>query len=138
MSLRSMEEVLDEVEQEKVNKELEKDTYTPLFDYLVQFPSGLIKAAVYGKIWRYSQMKQGKCTISVLRLAGELGLHRNTISKTLDWLCNNGLVVDVSKGNRGRTDERHFAYNEEYHTELTRAYHEYAGNWKAPEITVVE
>ncbi len=67
--------------------------WTPLPDGLVK-QYGLTVAAVAGKIWRYSQMREKVCRASLSRLASELNLDRSTIRRAIQVLVLNGFVVD--------------------------------------------
>jgi biotin operon repressor len=75
----------------KINAKMEG--FTPLFDTIAK-EHGIITAAVYGKMWRYAQMKDGACKASQERLAGELGLTRQTINKHIETLIASGYIVD--------------------------------------------
>lgn len=65
--------------------------FTPLIDSLVdQF--GVTTAAVFGKVWRYTQMKDGKCTASQDRLASELNIGERSLRDHLGKLVDAGYL----------------------------------------------
>lgn len=65
--------------------------FTPLIDSLVdQF--GITTAAVFGKVWRYTQMKDGKCTASQDRLAKELNIGERSLRDHLGKLVAAGYL----------------------------------------------
>lgn len=128
MGLTNSQEIMDEIEKDNAEKErfdsYGKDTFTPIFDFLVLVPNGRTRAAVYGKIWRYSQMKHKKSEVSVVRLSNELGISRNTCTEAIEWLIGVGLIVDVSRSDRSNTDVHQFIVNEDLHKELTMCFNE--------------
>ena len=67
--------------------------FTPLFDDVVS-DVGLSDAAVFGKIWRYCQMKDNVCTASQERMAEELGISRRTIMRSIAKLIEHGYIED--------------------------------------------
>lgn len=67
--------------------------FTPLFDDVVS-DVGLSDAAVFGKIWRYCQMKDHVCTASQERMAEELGISRRTIMRSIAKLIEHGYIED--------------------------------------------
>jgi hypothetical protein len=85
MALKTMQEM-----------ELEKDSYNPQFDFLLQYRNGQTLSSVYGRIWRYCQMKRGQCEVSIQRIADEINVSYNTAQAAIKWLCNNGLVIDLT------------------------------------------
>jgi hypothetical protein len=71
------------------------DGFTPVIDSIVKDTS-LITANVFGRIWRYCQMKDGVCKAS-LRVIGEgLGLDATTILTHAKILCNKGYLIDLT------------------------------------------
>jgi DnaD/phage-associated family protein len=69
------------------------DGFTPLIDGLVA-EHGIVRAAVFGKVWRYCQMEDGVCRASQERMADELGLTRATVNKHIEALCADGYLID--------------------------------------------
>ena len=67
--------------------------FTLLFDDVVS-DVGLSDAAVFGKIWRYCQMKDHVCTASQERMAEELGISRRTIMRSIAKLIEHGYIED--------------------------------------------
>lgn len=75
--------------------------FTPLIDALVD-DVGLIQAAVYGKVWRYCQMKDGVCSASQETIAKELKVSRATVLRHLKELCKKGYLRDTTPNVRNR------------------------------------
>ena len=75
--------------------------FTPLIDSLAEL-YGIIRAAVYGKVWRYCQMKDGVCRASLETLADGMGVDRSTISRHLAALCEDGYIKDLTPDLRNR------------------------------------
>jgi DnaD/phage-associated family protein len=72
--------------------------FTPVIDAIVE-DLGFISAGVFGVIWRYCQMSDGKCTASQSRLAEKLGVNVRTIQRCAEKLVTAGyLRVIVKKG----------------------------------------
>lgn len=69
------------------------DRFTPLPDSLVE-KFGLVTAAVYGRIWRYSQARRGVCDASQQKIADELGLDRVTVNQHIKKLVETGYLDD--------------------------------------------
>lgn len=78
--------------------------FTPCPDVLVK-PYGHTTALIWGKIWRYSQMYDGICRASVLRLANEMNLSANTIAKHIKMLEDNGYIIDMTPNVRNKPHE---------------------------------
>jgi hypothetical protein len=76
--------------------------WIPLIDHLVQ-KYDLITAAVFGRVWRYSQMWNGVCRASLPTIAGDLNLSRYTVRKAIIRLCEDGYLIDLTpQNNSGR------------------------------------
>ncbi len=75
--------------------------FTPCPDTLVEQYSHTT-ALVWGKVWRYSQMADGVCRASILRLADDLSLVPNTISKHLSLLEEGKYIVDKTPNLRNK------------------------------------
>jgi len=71
------------------------DGFTPIIDSIVS-ELGLMSAAVFGKVWRYSQMPDGVCTASQERMAGELGITRISVNQHLKILVASGYLKDLT------------------------------------------
>ena len=80
--------------QEK-NKIPKGTSFTPVFDHLVG-EIGLIKTAIIGVIWRYSQMSDKVCRASQNSIATRLNLTRQTLNKHLLELINLAYVQDLT------------------------------------------
>jgi len=74
----------------------EVDGFTPLLDCLVQ-EFGVTTAAVFGRVWRYCQMKDEVCYASTQTLGKELELSPHTISSHLDKLVNAGYLEEIQR-----------------------------------------
>lgn len=74
----------------------EVDGFTPLLDCLVQ-EFGVTTAAVFGRVWRYCQMKDEVCYAATATLGEELGLSPHTISNHLDKLVNSGYLEEIQR-----------------------------------------
>lgn len=68
--------------------------WTPLIDALVS-EHGLVTAAVFGRMWRYSQLKDGVCRASHETIARELGLERKTVIRHVQVLVEHGYLRDL-------------------------------------------
>ena len=77
------------------------DGFTPLFDVLVQ-RYGLPTAAVYGRVWRFSQMRDGLCYASVERIAHDIGVSKKTVRRRLATLCEDGFLLDSTPDLRNK------------------------------------
>ena len=72
--------------------------FTPAIDTIVD-ELGFMCAGVFGVIWRYCQMSDGKCTASQSRLAEKLGVNVRTIQRCAEKLVTaDYLRVIVKKG----------------------------------------
>ena len=75
--------------------------FTPLIDKLV-WGHGLMTAAVFGKIWRYCQMKNGVCQASIETMASELDIDRATFMRHIKILEKFGYILDHTPKLRNR------------------------------------
>jgi DnaD/phage-associated family protein len=75
--------------------------FTPCPDVLVEKYSHTT-ALVWGKVWRYCQMKDEVCSASILRLAKELNLSPNTIATHMTTLEKGGYVKDTTPDVRNK------------------------------------
>jgi len=69
--------------------------FTPLMDVIAE-ADGIVCAAVFGKVWRYCQMKDEVCKASTDTIASGLGIDRSTVSRHLATLCEKGYIKDLS------------------------------------------
>jgi len=73
--------------------------FTPIFDSLIE-RYDLMTAAVYGRVWRFCQMKEGVCFATVARIAEEAGVNYRTALRRLKLLCKDGYLEDLTPGLR--------------------------------------
>ena len=74
--------------------------FTPVIDTIVD-ELGFICANVFGVIWRYCQMSDGKCTASQSKLAEKLGVSVHTVQRHAERLINSGYLRAVVKDGIG-------------------------------------
>ena len=67
-------------------------TFTPVFDFVVA-DLGPVSAFVYGRIWRFCQMKHKCCYASYATIAESLKLSRRTIIKHVKLLVDHGYLL---------------------------------------------
>jgi DnaD/phage-associated family protein len=77
------------------------DGFTPVIDALVQ-DVGLMSAIVFGRVWRYCQMKEQLCTASMEKIGEGIGIDRLTVLRHLRELCERGYLEDRTPGIRNR------------------------------------
>lgn len=73
--------------------------WSPLIDHMV-VNYGVTAAAVFGRMWRYCQMKDGVCRASVDTIASDLGLARSTTALAIKKLCSEGFLRDLTPDRR--------------------------------------
>jgi DnaD/phage-associated family protein len=78
--------------------------FTPCPDVLVEKYSHTT-ALVWGKIWRYCQMKDELCRAAIKRLADDLGLTDDTIAKHIKLLEKGGYIKDLTPDVRHKPHE---------------------------------
>lgn len=78
--------------------------FTPCPDVLVKAYSHTT-ALVWGKVWRYSQMSDGICRASILRIAEEMNIAPNTVAKHLEILEVDQYVKDLTPDVRNKPHE---------------------------------
>ena len=76
------------------------DGFTPVIDGLVE-KYGFMTALVFGVIWRYCQLKDGKCTASQETLANKIGVKRQTFFRHAKLLVENGYLESNTKRGLG-------------------------------------
>ena len=77
------------------------DGWTPLIDS-VTLELGVVCSAVFGRVWRYCQAKDGVCYASINTIADELKLGYNTVLAHLQELVNSGYLEDTTPEIRNR------------------------------------
>lgn len=77
----------------------EVDGFTPLIDDLVK-EFGPMRAAVFGRVWRYCQMEDRVCNAAIEKIADGLGISRMTVIRHMESLCADGYLEDLTPGMR--------------------------------------
>jgi hypothetical protein len=75
--------------------------FTPLMDALID-EFDITTAAVWGRVWRYTQGEKGICYASLETLAEELGLNKRTIIRKLSILTATGYLNDDTPNLKNR------------------------------------
>jgi DnaD/phage-associated family protein len=75
--------------------------FTPVIDSVVKDTS-LITAVVFGKMWRYCQMENGVCQATIDKIAGGIGLSRQTIIDHIKILEDKKYILDTTPELRNR------------------------------------
>ena len=70
--------------------------FTPAIDTIVD-ELGFMCAGVFGVIWRYCQMSDGKCTASQSKIAEKIGLSARTVQRCAEKLISAGYLSSVVK-----------------------------------------
>ena len=70
----------------------EIEGWTPLIDDMCK-QHGLVRAAVFGRVWRFCQGADNVCNASLNRIAQDLGLDRSTVLRHIESLVENGYLV---------------------------------------------
>jgi len=94
--------------------------FTPIPD-VIAHRYGLNCAAVWGLIWRYSQMESGWCTASVETMAERIGIDRKTVQKYLQQLLrpDDGDAYIEARPRPGFTTHYRPTYRLTFHTALS-------------------
>jgi len=71
--------------------------WTPVIDAIV-LAHGATAALVFGRVWRYCQMRDGLCSASLGTIAGDLGMSRDTIRLAVKLLVEKGFLRDLDPG----------------------------------------
>ena len=71
--------------------------WTPVIDDVAK-DVGVTAAVIFGKVWRYCQMSDGKCWASQERIADELGLSRHCVLDNIKLLIERGYLTDTTPG----------------------------------------
>jgi len=77
------------------------DGFTPVIDCLVK-EYGLVTAVVFGRIWRYCQMKDGVCQASVETISNGIGVDRATVIRHRMKLVESGYLKDLTPNLKNR------------------------------------
>lgn len=77
------------------------DGFTPVIDQLAR-EYGLMRAAVFGRMWRYCQMQDGVCRASLETISTDLGIDRATVLRHAQELVNDGYLEDTTPEIRNR------------------------------------
>ncbi len=75
--------------------------FTPVIDVLAE-ELGLMPALVYGRVWRFCQMKDKVCTASLETLAKPLGVSKKTVERHIKKLCQMGYLEDRTPDRKHR------------------------------------
>jgi hypothetical protein len=75
--------------------------FTPAPDFLIK-KYGFVTALVWGRIWRYCQMRDGICRAKIETIAAELGMSDRTIFRHVDPLVADGYLKDVTPDLKNR------------------------------------
>lgn len=84
--------------------DIETTGFSPAPDEIVKL-YGPACAVVFGKIWRYCQMREGKCRASIETICTELGMSRNTVHGHIQTLLENEYIRDLTPENNGLPHE---------------------------------
>jgi DnaD/phage-associated family protein len=71
------------------------DGFTPVIDTVVEKTS-LMTAVVFGRIWRFCQMKDGVCNASLEKIAQDIGIDKATAMRHAKLLVEAGYLEDLS------------------------------------------
>jgi DNA-binding Lrp family transcriptional regulator len=84
-------------DQEDVIKELPSvvSGFTPAPDVLIT-KYGFVTALVWGKMWRYCQMRDGVCRSKLETIANQLGMSERTIIRHIEPLVDGGYMLDMT------------------------------------------
>lgn len=76
-------------------------SHTPCADFLTK-KYDLKTSAVFGRIWRYAEGKNGVCNAEISTIADSLNLTYKTVLGKIKILCKDGLIIDHSPKLRNR------------------------------------
>lgn len=114
--------------------------FNPQFDFLLQYPNGNKLSSVFGKIYRYCQMGQGKCFATNERMADEINMRPATFRDMAKWLVGNGLLIQENKA-EGKGQVPVYSINEFEMNLQARAFTETVkqeNGWQKPSFQWVE
>ena len=75
------------------------DGFTPIIDDLAK-EYGLMRAAVFGRMWRFCQMSDNVCRASLETIADGLGIDKATVMRHAQELVNDGYLKDLTPEKR--------------------------------------
>ena len=75
--------------------------FTPIIDQLAE-QYGLMRAAIFGRIWRFCQMEDGVCRASLDTIASSLGIDKATVMRHASELVKDGYLKDLTPDLRNR------------------------------------
>ena len=70
-------------------------SWTPVVDSLLR-NTDLKAAIVFGRIWRYCQMKDGECYASIQKIADGVGMSYKTVQRRVKILVTKGYLQDIT------------------------------------------
>jgi len=70
--------------------------FTPVIDRVVKDTGSHMTALVFGRMWRFCQMKDGVCNASLEKIAESLGISRTTVMTHAKKLVEAGYLEDRS------------------------------------------
>lgn len=79
----------------------ELGNFTPVVDSIAK-RHGLVRAAVFGRIWRMCQRYRGVCDASLESLSDGLGVSAATVQRHAVALCDDGYLEDVTPSLRNK------------------------------------
>ncbi len=94
-------------------------TSTPVSEYVAQ-ELGLVKAAIVCRVFFYQQLRDKVCKATNKSFQNSLGISAGTISSNLNWLLDNGWILNekpLAKGNR----PNHYKVTEKFYDLLERS-----------------
>jgi len=74
--------------------------WTPILDSILA-AHGPTVALVFGRVWRYCQMRDGLCSASIQTIADDLHFNRNTVRKAIHVLIENRYLEDLDPEEKG-------------------------------------
>ena len=72
--------------------------FTPVIDRVVKDTGSYVTALVFGRMWRFCQMKDGVCNATLETIADGLGMSRSTVMNHAKKLVDAGYLEDRSPG----------------------------------------
>ena len=76
--------------------------FTPVIDSIVKDTGSYVTALVFGRMWRFCQMKDGVCNATLETIADGLGMSRQTIINHAKKLIETGYLIDKTPGLRNK------------------------------------
>lgn len=75
--------------------------FTPVIDKLAD-KYGLVRAAVFGTVWRWCEMEDRVCKASLTKIAKRLGINKSTLLRHIKVLCEDGYLEDLTPDLRNK------------------------------------